>query len=193
MKRTYIVTIESRERKTSWMQLIDQNPNIQSEIADMVCDDLEQTSLSSEKKAKRQRRDKIFEKYVIPYIFVGYIILFSTSFLGNENVRYVTSIFMSLFSLALAIFYSRKIQETNIYKKFEKYSHTMIIMGFFLLSLLCTYIVWTVLLEAALLKGCSYLQENIGNILTWLSIVTFFIDKSYEIKNTAYESTKQES
>ena len=73
--------------------------------------------------------------------------MFSHSFIGNNDIRYVTSIFMSLFSMSLAICYSGYVQNSNFYKYIEKCSHTMIIMFLFIVSALLTLVFGKIFLK----------------------------------------------
>lgn len=149
MKKTYIVTVEEKVCKDLPVNSADgleyKNKNIGNV---MTKENKIQSDLLKEKKvARRKKRDKIIEKYIIPFIFIAYSLVFSHSFIGNNDIRYVTSIFMSLFSMSLAICYSGYVQNSNFYKYIEKCSHTMIIMFLFIVSALLTLVFGKIFLK----------------------------------------------
>lgn len=189
MKKTYIVTVEERICKDTHVNSVDnlEYKDINIENFQIKSDKIQTDPEKEKRQLKRIKRDKIIEKYVIPIIFISYGLVFSRSFIGSNDIRYATSIFMSLFSMALAICYSGCVQNTKFYKCIEKHSHSMIIMLLFMISALFTLVFGKILIEVDYLYNCIYLRENLGNILTWIAIAFFFMDKNHEIANNYHK------
>lgn len=140
-----------------------------------------------QKKDIKHRIYNIVSKIAFPISCFGYIIMMSLGFL-DENIQfqYFISLFMALFSLGTSIVFSDyfdkkyielisyielhiKIKLDEATKKLLK----LVLVVFFAASL------WSIMIfKPNNLNIPLVTKDNIGNILTWFSIIIFAVDKS---------------
>lgn len=161
MEKTYIVTIR--------------NSNIR-------CDELNNNQVKIDDSNLINKSTSFFtiliEKIIFPLTCLSYIILM---LVGVVNPNHPLSLFMALFSLFLAMCYSDFVS-----KKLIKLLHLKIKKSDYKIWLL----LYTVLFTLITFVICLYIRNkynipfindgNVGNLLTWFSIIIFACDKTYQ-------------
>ena len=149
-------------------------------------DNKAENSVKKNRKGESKTTD-IIVTAAFPFVCVGYILIMATGFL-DENKLYqdYMSLFMALFSLAISIFFSDFFSKRHdrftelIQMKLGMTRNKKIYnLSKFLLSALFSFVLWyTMIKKPDYLDIPLVTRENVGNILTWLSIVIFSIDRS---------------
>lgn len=129
----------------------------------------------------------IISKVAFPICCIGYIIIMSTGFLDNNLLRqYYMSLFMALLSLGIAIVFSDLFDkyynkaasfiEKCLKGRLDNEIHKLLKL---FISIVFAFVLWLIMVKKPKDLNIPIItKENIGNIMTWLSIIIFSIDKS---------------
>lgn len=125
---------------------------------------------------------RFLQKWAFPFICIVYSLFLSTSFIDNNGeVRFIMSLFMALLSLSISIVFSGFSEKyiENIMSRIP-IKNLLTIMGLcqFFFAVGLTYILWNLLISNMKVYNHILNKGTIGDILTWLSILIFFIDKN---------------
>ncbi|MBE7728071.1 MAG: hypothetical protein E7244_27890 [Enterocloster citroniae] len=139
------------------------------------------------KKAIKHRIYNTVSKIAFPLSCSGYIIMMSSGFL-NENIQlqYFISLFMVLFSLGTSIIFSdcfnkkyiEAISSIEIRTKIKLDEATKKLLKLVLVVLFAALLWFIMMLKPNNLNIPLVTKDNIGNILTWFSIIIFAVDKT---------------
>lgn len=121
-------------------------------------------------------------KWAFPISCLIYACLLATSFFSNNQIiRFNISLFMSLFSLSISIFFSgfneKILNKIIIQISIIKLTKISKLIQFFFVAILA-YLIWLFLISNPEIYKYIIDKGTIGDILTWLSIIVFFIDKN---------------
>lgn len=122
------------------------------------------------------------QKWAFPSMCVVYGLLLMQSFVSiNEKDRFIMSLFMSLLSLFISIIFSG-FGERCIESIMSKIpiKNLLRIQGLcqFFFAVLLAFLVWRFLISNTIIYEYITEKGTIGDILTWLSIIVFFVDKN---------------
>lgn len=121
------------------------------------------------------------EKHILALVYIAYLLLFSISIIIPSNM---TSLAISVFSFGIAFCYfspiTNKLPTWGIAKNI-KGKNIAIFVNVLIFSALSLITMWVISVFPVDIPFVGY--NNIGNILTWWSIVFFAIDKIKESKD----------
>lgn len=125
---------------------------------------------------------EFLKKLAFPVICIIYSILLMPSFVSNNiEIRFRMSLFMSILSLFISIIFS-EFGEKNIEKILSKIpiKNLLEILGFcqFFFAVIFTFLIWNYITSTEKVYRYIFKIGTFGDILTWLSILIFFVDKN---------------
>lgn len=139
------------------------------------------------KKAIKHRIYNVVSKIAFPLSCFGYIIMMSSGFLSeNTELQYVISLFMALFSLGTSIIFSdcfdkkyiEAISFIEIRIKIRLDEATQKLLKLVLIVLFAAFLWFAMMFKPNDWNVPFVTKDNLGNILTWFSIIIFAVDKS---------------
>lgn len=121
-------------------------------------------------------------RWAFPISCLVYALLLATSFINtNQIFRFNISLFMGLFSLSISILFSglneKILNKIIIQIPINKLTEIAKLIQFFFVAILA-FLIWYFLISSEEIYKYILDKGTIGDILTWLSILVFFIDKN---------------